>query len=370
MFAVELISGLIGFGFFLLLWVILPHRLHRPQHQVVSAKGVAVEETTGTIAGEPPSRPVHPRKRAGVSLRLRPVASHEHRNGVWGMLEGEWNGREIALPVGREQVRLNGTFQERYVATVGGLRCQHTTPYGLKEMVEEALEGLAYAGELPIYGFCFSGPAGLRMAPVYRFHEWQVVEPEGPILSAKELGVLRQRLADLWGCPAEAVRIYRFSQAMSWVPPVAVLTDFKGLLWLPVFSEKESLICPDGLEEHRLSVTSNSIWEALLAGLDPWIREGCRIDMTEPLIREIRGCAHESPYQLRGVIAQNGRLQPMTWPIYLNQGQWFVVLDGNGESARGVMASDRESLRELAGCLLVQEGHLKDPMALRIMQKA
>ncbi len=368
MLVVELLSGLLAFGFFLLLWVILPHRLHRAQHSMVSrSEETTVRETPMVVAEEPPSRFPHQPEHVGASLRLRMSASPERRNGMWGVLEGEWGTRKVALPFGMERVRVNGALQERYTAIVGGLRCQHTAPYGLKEIVEEALQGLSYAGQLPLYSFGFLGPAGLQMAPVYRLQEWRVAEPEGPILSARDLRVLREHLADLWGCPAEAVKIYRLSEAMSWVPPLTVLSDFEGRLWVPVFLERGRLIYPHGLEERELHATPDSMWEALLVGLGSWIHEGCRIDMTEPLAHEIRG--HESHDQLRGFIAQNGRLRPMTWPIYRYCEWWIALLDEDGEWTRGVLASDRESLQRLAGRFLVREGYLRDPAALRVIRE-
>ncbi|HXF68701.1 MAG TPA: hypothetical protein VNK89_02745 [Thermoflexus sp.] len=367
MHSAELVIGLLAFGFFLVLWVILPHHLHRPQHQIVSSsEGAAAEETPTKILEESPARVSEQPEPTETSLGLRISPSTERRNGVWGVLEGEFGARRIALPVGMERIRTDGVLQERYTAWVGGVRCQHTTLYGLKKAVEEALQSLAYAGQLPVYSFALSKPTGMEMAPVYRLKEWQVIEPEGPILSARDLKVLRERVADLWGCSAEALEIYRLSEAMSWIPPVAVLRDPEGGQWTPVFLEGGCLIYPDGLSESVVPVASGSAWEALLLGLRARIRDRCIIDLSGPLVREARESMTGSGYQLRGFVIQSGRLQPVSWPIYLDREWWITWLDGNSEPIRGILASDRESLRRGMGWFLVQEGSIRDPTALQV----
>ncbi|WP_376790722.1 hypothetical protein [Thermoflexus sp.] len=367
MHSVELVIGLLAFGFFLVLWVILPHRLHRPQHRMASApEGATAEETPTRILEGSPARVSDQLEPAETSLGLRISPSTERRDGVWGVLEGEFEARRIALPIVMERIRTDGVLQERYTAWVGGVQCQHTTPYGLKKAVEEALQSLTYAGQLPVYSFALSKPTGMQMAPVYRLKEWQVMEPEGPILSAGDLKVLRERVADLWECPAEALEIYRLSEAMSWIPPVAVLTDPEGGQWTPVFLEGGCLIYPDGLSESVVPVASGSAWEALLLGLRARIRDRCIIDLSGPLVREARESMMGSGYQLRGFVIRSGWLQPVSWPIYLDCGWWIALLDGDGEPIRGILASDRESLRGSMGWLLAQEGSIRDPTALRV----
>ncbi|WP_448601092.1 hypothetical protein [Thermoflexus hugenholtzii] len=390
----EVVLGGLGFALFLLIWGILPHRIHRahrsngngsapsPQRAEtlrVGAEGVKAEANRDARDS---IRTPSVRSLAGLSVddhlfHLRALPHHPRNGGPWGVLEGQIGGWEFRVPVFCEQVRINGMLRERYRARIWGCPCEGATIPDFREQAEGVFRALEYAGRLPLYAFKRSGPYEPALVPIYPWGEgWRVHEPDGPILEAMDLGTLRQRVADAHGLPVEAVQVRVLSEELAWVPPAAVFRPAVGWgPWMPV------AWCGTGwrlqLVGAPLSAPGDgtgiwSLWEAVAAhGLARgWLRvpEDLALEVWSAAAWEgLASALPEETARLR-FYKRGERLRAVLLPVYRREDGWVAVYT---EEDRWTvfMGRDLADLRQRVGEALHATGCLADPQALHLEMK-
>ncbi|WP_448593964.1 hypothetical protein [Thermoflexus hugenholtzii] len=386
----EVILGGLGFAFFLLLWGILPHRIHQARRSSgnesipslqwvealpVGAEGVKAE--ANRVVRVPSVRSLAGLSADGRIFHLRPLSHSSRNGGPWGVLEGQIGGWEFRVPVFCEQVRINGMLRERYRARIWGCPCEGATIPDFREQAEDIFRALEYAGRLPLYAFERSGPYEPALVPIYPWGEgWRVHEPDGPILEAMDLGTLRQRVADAHGLPVEAVQVRVLSEELAWVPPAAVFRPAVGWgPWMPVAWCRASWRLQ--LVDAPLSAPGDgtgigSLWEVVAArGLEHgWLR------VPEDLALEVwsaaawEALASALPEAIAGLRfhASGPRFRAVLLPVYRYEDRWMAVYPE--EDRRTIfMGCDPVDLRRRVGEALHAAGCLADPQALHLEMK-
>ncbi|QWK11919.1 MAG: hypothetical protein KNN16_06400 [Thermoflexus hugenholtzii] len=386
----EVILGGLGFAFFLLLWGILPHRIHQARrsnsdgsipspHQVealrVEAEGVKAE--ANRVVRVPSVR-----SPAGLSVddrlfHLRVLPNSSRNGGPWGVLEGQIGGWGFRVPVFFEQVRINGTLRERYRARIWGCRCEATAIPDFREQAEDVFRALEYAGQLPLYALQRSEPHDPALIPIYPWGEgWRVHEPDGPILEAMDLGTLRRRVADAHGLPVEAVQVRVLSEELAWVPPAAVFRPAVGWgPWMPVAWSGTSWRLH--LAGAPLSAPGDgagiwSLWKVVAArGLERgWLRvpEDLALEVWSAAAWEVLASA--LPEAMAGLrfYASGPRFRAVLLPVYRYEDRWMAVY---AEEDRWTIfvGGDPADLWRRVGEALHAAGCLADPQALRLEMK-
>ena len=133
-------------------------------------------------------------------LHLRPLSAGERRQfgAAEYLLEGWVGGQRIAIPV-YPMVDPGRASAEGYAFEAMGLTITEGRLADLTHAARQLLHALAYGGQFPCYAMEIPS-AGVAL-PVYPWGEgWRVHVPDGPILEARDLGILRQR----GGCPRPA----------------------------------------------------------------------------------------------------------------------------------------------------------------------
>ncbi|GBD09460.1 hypothetical protein HRbin22_01714 [Candidatus Thermoflexus japonica] len=306
-------------------------------------------------------------------LHLRPLSlSERHRFGAAEyVLEGWVGGQWIAIPVHRV-ADSGGASAECYAIDVMGIPLAEGRLIDLVHAVRRLLHALVYGGRFPCYAMEIS-PVGVAL-PVYPWGEgWRVHEPDGPILEAGDLGILRQRVADAHGLPVEAIRVRVLSERLAWVLPAAVFRPAIGSVpWLPVaWSESGWRLHFMGA---LLSAPGNgvgiwSLWEAVA---DQGVRQGW-LHAPEDLTLEIwSGSAWET---IQSALAEatvrfrfyeaGRRLRAVLLPIFRGGERWVAVY-ATREQRTVFVGRDLIDLQRRAGEALHAAGCLPDPWALRM----
>ncbi len=306
-------------------------------------------------------------------LHLRPLSAGERRQfgAAAYVLEGWVGGQRIAIPVypmadpGRASV-------EGYAFEAMGLTITEGRLADLTHAARQLLHALAYGGQFPCYAMEIPS-AGVAL-PVYPWGEgWRVHVPDGPILEARDLGILRQRVADAHGLPVEAIQVRVLSERLAWVPPAAVFRPaIESTPWLPVaWSESGWRLHFTGA---LLSAPGNgagiwSLWETVA---DQVVRQGWLHDPEDLMLEVWSGAAWEAMQSaMREATARfrfyeaGQRLRAVLLPIFRNGERWMAVYTAQDQRTVFV-GRDLIDLQRRAGEALHAAGRLLDPRALRM----
>lgn len=306
-------------------------------------------------------------------LHLRPLSAGERRQfgAAEYLLEGWVGGQRIAIPV-YPMVDPGRASAEGYAFEAMGLTITEGRLADLTHAARQLLHALAYGGQFPCYAMEIPS-AGVAL-PVYPWGEgWCVHVPDGPILEARDLGILRQRVADAHGLPVEAIQVRVLSERLAWVPPAAVFRPAIGSTpWLPVaWSESGWRLHLMGA---LLSAPGNgagiwSLWKAVAewGARQGWLRapEDLTLEVwSEAAWEAIRSAMPEATAWLR-FYETGQRLRVVLLPAFPHEGRWIAVYAAPGRQTV-FTGRDLSDLRQRVGEALHAAGCLTDPQALRM----
>jgi len=400
----EVWLGLAAFGFFLVLWLVLPSRLRQKATEVLHhhrAAGLATTDQrplTAASADDSGQRSTASRPSAvGGRLseetpdfvRLRSLPHIHGHQGPRYAVEGRVDGFPFTLPV-KSGLRRNPLptlplvgggqgggplLSEVFSVEISGMRLERSSLTALPEAVLDALEDLRYAGRLPRYAFQSSpvhrGGAGVGMLPIYPWGKgWRLHEPEGPILEADDLGTLRRRLAHYLTLPADDLTLLALSPELRWVPPLCVIQPIeRDMPWLPVFALDGTLSVR--VDEREFAVSRHG-GEEIFALYDQvasyLVQSGVVHDRHDLALTCIGPELWDS---LAPGLRRNGvTLGYYDWPAgkrrtYLlpvcENGHDLVVAYGHDDRLTLYLAADLQSLRRRVGEVLWKRGLLTSP---------
>ncbi|GBC84472.1 hypothetical protein HRbin11_00901 [bacterium HR11] len=375
--------GIAAFGFFLVLWAVLPSRLKKDVWDKIHPHGhhagatpskhahEAVHEVVAPARTPTPSRRprVRPTDDARTGAFLESVTGHRGNGDPRYVVRGTFDGFAFALPVHCELYRDGGFLCERFYVELLGFRLTGRRLTDLPEMVLDVLAEVAHGGRLPRFAFRpRSGPAVVW--PVYPWgRAWRILEPEGPILEAEDLSTLWLRLADYLGVSMEDLELLRLTPELRWAAPVGVVRSVEDeRLRIPAYVEGSVLRATVGGQDLTMALTDEDAWMALLERVESILGASDGLVLTglpEALWRKIAGGLTPQAGALRYYEVRQGRLTTTTIPV-LRNGRAHVAACPEGDSAYALYAApDLVSLRNRVATTLWRRGRLAHPDHLR-----
>lgn len=380
--------GIAAFGFFLVLWAVLPSRLRKDvldkiHHIHIHPHGHPTGATPSSHAHEtvhevlapartsaPSRRPrVRPTDDARTGAFLESVTGHRGNGDPRYVVRGTFDGFAFALPVHCELHRDGGLLCERFYVELFGFRLMSYRLTDLPEMVLDTLAEVAHGGRLPRFAFrTRSGPAVVW--PVYPWgRTWRILDPEGPILEAEDLGTLWLRLADYLGVSMEDLEVLRLTAELRWAAPVGVLRAVADeRLRVPVYMEGSVLRATVGGQDLTVARASEDAWVALVEHVESALQAPDGLVLTglpESLWQKIAGNLTSLTSALRYYETRQGRLMITTIPIFRNN-RAHVAACPEGDSVYALYtAPDLASLRSRVATTLWRRGRLTSPDHLR-----
>jgi len=371
--------GIAAFGFFLVLWAVLPSRLkkdvldkiHHHGHHAGATPSGPTHETLHEVVvparmPAPSRRPrVRPAEDARTGVFLESVTGHRGNGGSRYVVRGTFDGFTFALPVHGELHRDGGLLCERFHVELFGFRLTGRRLTDLPEMVLDVLSEVAYGGRLPRFAFrTRSGPTVVW--PVYPWERaWRVIEPEGPTLEAEDLGTLWLRLADYLGVSTEDLELLRLTAELRWAAPAGVVRSVADeRLRVPVYTEGNVLRATVGGRDVAVDGAGEAAWLTLLERLESALRTSDGLVLTglpETVWQEIAGDLTSLAGALRYYETRQGRLVNTTIPVFRN-GRAHVAACPEGDSAYALYAApDLTALRDRVATTLWRRGRLANP---------
>ncbi len=375
----EVWLGLGAFGFFLVLWLVLPSRLRQRAAEALHhhhAAGLATadqrpltaasSDDTGqrSAAGRPSAVGGRPSEEMPDFVRLRSLPRTHGHEGPRYALEGRVDGFSFTLPV-KSELRRNPLLSEVYHVEIGGIHLECSSLPALLEAVPDLLDELRYAGRLPRYAFHVERET---LLPVYAWgKDWRLHEPEGPIMEAGDLGTLRRHLAAYLAMPVEDLTLLALSPELRWVSPVCAIQPIeREAPWLPVFALTDALsVHVDGRE---FAVPRNGGEEmfALYEQVASYLaQQGVVRDSHDLMLTCIapEGWASLAPCLRRNGVTlgyydgQAGKLRMCPLPVYENS-RGLVAAYRHDDHLMLYLGTDLPSLRRRVGDALWKGGLL------------
>lgn len=376
--------GITAFGFFLVLWAVLPSRLKKDIATRIHLHGHHAGATSSSHTHEtlhpevvapvrtpaPPRRPrVRPPDEAQNGAFLESVTGHRGNGGPRYVVRGTFDGFAFALPVHCELYQDGGLLCERFRVELLGFRLTALRLTDLPEMVLDVLTEVSYGGRLPRFAFRMRTGSTV-LWPAYPWgRAWRVFEPEGPILEAEDLGRLGLWLADYLGIPAEDLEVLRLTTELRWAAPVGVVRSVADeRLRVPIYMEDGTLRAIVNSQDVAVALAGEDAWLTLLDRMESALRSSDGLVLTglpETLWQKIAQGLTAQAGALRYYEARQGRFVAMTIPVFRN-GRAHVAACPEGDTAYALYAApDLASLRERVAAILRRQGRLTHPDHLR-----
>ncbi|MCS7311548.1 MAG: hypothetical protein NZ742_01330 [Acidobacteria bacterium] len=374
--------GIAAFGFFLVLWAVLPSRLKKDVWDKIHLHGHHASPTTPSPAHKTghevvvPARTPMPSRRSRVrsddtrtGAFLESVTGHRGNGVPRYVVRGTFDGFAFALPVHCELYRDGGLLCERFHIELFGFRLTCRQLADLPEMVLDVLAEVAYGGRLPRFAFrTRSGPTVVW--PVYPWERaWRILEPEGPILEAGDLGTLWLRLAHYLGVSMEDLEVLRLTTELRWATPIGVLRSVADeYLRVPVYAEGSVPWATVGGRDLTAAPAGEDAWLAFLEHVESALQMSDGLVLTglpESLWQRIAGGLTSLPSALRYYETRQGRLVNTTIRVFCNSRAYVAACPEGGSAYALYAAPDLASLRHRVATNLWRRGRLTHPDHLR-----